>query len=71
VAGVWFVSAGTMGYATRPLGWLGRIYCALTGLFLMLPAESFALARWFNVAGGAMAVALLLWRRNQGRTTFS
>ncbi|HYX63147.1 MAG TPA: TRAP transporter fused permease subunit [Burkholderiales bacterium] len=62
VAGVWLVSAGTMGYAREPLGWGARAYCVLAGLFLMLPAESFALARWLNVAGGAMALALLAIR---------
>ena len=62
VAGVWLVSAGTMGYARQPLGWPARAYCVLAGLFLMLPAESFALARWLNVAGGAMALALLAIR---------
>jgi TRAP transporter 4TM/12TM fusion protein len=72
VAGVWLVSAGTMGYARRPLGWPARAYCALAGLFLMLPAESFAHARWLNAGGGVMAVVLLLWsRRNRGWTAFS
>jgi TRAP-type uncharacterized transport system fused permease subunit len=60
VAGVWLVSAATMGYARRPLGWPGRVYCAVAGLFLMLPAESFTQARWLNVVGGAMALLLLL-----------
>jgi TRAP transporter 4TM/12TM fusion protein len=66
VAGVWLVSAATMGYARRPLGWPGRAWCAVAGLALMLPAESFAQARWLNVAGGIMAVALLLRRRQAG-----
>jgi TRAP transporter 4TM/12TM fusion protein len=60
VAGVWLVSAATMGYARRPLDWPGRVYCALAGLFLMLPAQSFTQARWLNVAGGVMAVLFLL-----------
>jgi TRAP-type uncharacterized transport system fused permease subunit len=63
VAGVWLVSAGTMGYARRPLGPFGRVYCAVAGLFLMLPAESFPYARWLNIAGAAMAVALMVPRR--------
>jgi TRAP-type uncharacterized transport system fused permease subunit len=62
VAGVWLVSAGTMGYARRPLGWGGRAYCILGGLCLMLPAQSFALARWLNIAGAAMALALFAIR---------
>jgi TRAP transporter 4TM/12TM fusion protein len=63
IAGVWLVSAGTMGYALRPLGWAARLYCACAGLFLMLPAESFAVARWLNAAGALMLVAMLLWQR--------
>ena len=63
VAGVWLVSAGTMGYALRPLGWPARVYCALAGLFLMLPAESFTYARWLNVVGGLMAIVIFLPRR--------
>jgi TRAP transporter 4TM/12TM fusion protein len=63
VAGVWLVSAGTIGYARRPLGWAARAYCAAAGLFLMLPAQAFTQARWLNLAGGVMALLLLLPRR--------
>ena len=67
VAGVWLVSAATMGYARGELGWPGRAYCALAGLFLMLPAQSFAAARWLNVAGAAMALALFFMPGVAGR----
>jgi TRAP transporter 4TM/12TM fusion protein len=70
VAGVWLVSAATIGYARRPLGVPARAYCAIAGLLLMLPAESFAQARWLNAAGALMALALLL-RPARGRTPVS
>ena len=68
---VWLVSAATIGYARAPLGWAARGYSAVAGLFLMLPAESFGAARWLNIAGAVMAIALLLRSRNQGRTPVS
>jgi TRAP-type uncharacterized transport system fused permease subunit len=69
VAGVWLVSAGTIGYAGRALGWAARAYCALAGLFLMLPAQSFGAARWLNVAGAVMAIGLLLYEKRPARST--
>ena len=69
VAGVWLVSAGTIGYARRPLGWPARAYCALAGLFLMLPAQAFGAARWLNVAGAVMAIALFLYEKRPARST--
>jgi hypothetical protein len=32
-------------------------------VFLLLPVGAFAQARWFNLAGGAMAAALFVWER--------
>ncbi len=71
LAGVWLVSAATIGYARALLGWAARGHSAVAGLFLMLPAESFGAARWLNIAGAVMAIALLLRSRNQGRTPVS
>jgi TRAP transporter 4TM/12TM fusion protein len=63
VAGVWLVSAGIMAYSVRPLGIAARLYYVAAGLFLMLPAGAFDEARWFNLAGAVMALALLLWEK--------
>jgi hypothetical protein len=35
----------------------------------MLPVGSFAQARWFNIAGAAIAVFILTWEWNLRRTT--
>ncbi|HEY5896266.1 MAG TPA: TRAP transporter fused permease subunit [Burkholderiales bacterium] len=63
VAGVWLVSAAMMGYSVRALGPIARMYYGFAGLFLMLPAESFAQARWFNAAGALMVFALVFAER--------
>ncbi|HSA90051.1 MAG TPA: TRAP transporter fused permease subunit [Burkholderiales bacterium] len=66
-AGVWLVSAASAGYAARPLGAPARLVYAAAGLALMLPAGAFAEARWFNVAGALVAIALLLLSRRMHR----
>jgi TRAP transporter 4TM/12TM fusion protein len=63
VAGVWLISAAVLGYSVRHLGVIDRAIYGLTGLFLLLPVGAFAEARWFNIAGGAMAIALYVWER--------
>jgi TRAP transporter 4TM/12TM fusion protein len=63
VAGVWLVSAAVMGYSVRPLGALDRIVYGAAGLFLLLPVGAFPQARWFNIAGACIAVALFAWER--------
>lgn len=67
VAGVWLISAAAMGYSVRDLKLPSRLYYAAAGILLMVPAEAFPGARWCNVAGGAMALALLLWERAKTR----
>jgi TRAP transporter 4TM/12TM fusion protein len=64
VGGVWLVSAAVIGYAARQLGAAARLYYGIAGLFLMLPAGAFEEARWFNIAGAVMALALLLWEKS-------
>jgi TRAP transporter 4TM/12TM fusion protein len=63
VGGVWLVSAAVIGYAVRQLGAAARLYYGIAGLFLLLPAGAFDEARWFNIAGAVMALALLLWEK--------
>jgi TRAP-type uncharacterized transport system fused permease subunit len=67
VAGVWLISAATMGYSTHALGILSRLYYAAAGLLLMLPADSFDEARWCNTIGALMAIALFFWERRAAR----
>jgi TRAP transporter 4TM/12TM fusion protein len=65
VAGVWLVSAAVIGYSVRVLGLVARIYYGFAGLCLMLPAGAFAEARWLNVVGAGMAIALFILERRR------
>jgi TRAP transporter 4TM/12TM fusion protein len=63
VAAVWFVSAAVMGYSVRDLGWLDRALHLVAGICLIVPVGAFAEARWMNIAGALLGVALLAWER--------
>jgi len=63
VIGVWLISAAVMGYSVRHLRIGDRFIYGTAGLFLLLPVGAFAEARWFNVVGGIMAIALFVWER--------
>jgi TRAP transporter 4TM/12TM fusion protein len=62
VAGVWFVSAGVVGYFGGLLGLVHRVAFVLTGLSLMVPANAFPGAVWTDIVG-VIAGALLVGRR--------
>jgi TRAP transporter 4TM/12TM fusion protein len=63
VAGVWFISAAVMGYSLRDLGWLDRLLHMAVGICLIMPVGAFAAARWMNIAGVVVAIALLVYER--------
>jgi len=63
VAAVWLISAAIMAYATRMLGLLDRGLYLVAGICLMMPVAMFETARWFNIAGAALGIALLIWER--------
>jgi TRAP-type uncharacterized transport system fused permease subunit len=68
IAGVWFISAAVMGYSLRAIGWIDRLLYAIAGVLLLIPAGAFAAARWLNIAGALMAVALIAWDRAMRRS---
>jgi TRAP-type uncharacterized transport system fused permease subunit len=63
VVGVWLISAAVMAYSVRDLGIVDRLGYGLAGFLLLLPVGAFPQARWCNVAGGALALVLLLRER--------
>jgi TRAP transporter 4TM/12TM fusion protein len=67
VAGVRLISAAVMGYSVRYLGWLDRLVYLIAGACLIMPVGAFAAARWMNIAGGAIGLAVLVWERAMRR----
>jgi TRAP transporter 4TM/12TM fusion protein len=66
LVGVWFISAAMMGYSIGKLSTVQRLLYGAAGICLVLPINAFAEARWFNVAGACLAVAVfLLGRRDR------
>ena len=57
--GVWIVSIGLVGYLVRPLGGLERVLFVASGIALVIPADAFAGALVTDLAGFALAVALV------------
>lgn len=63
LVGVWFVSAGMMGYSIRKLSTVQRFLYVAAGVCLILPLNAFEAARWFNVTGACLALAVFLQAR--------
>ncbi len=61
VAGVWLVSAGFVGYVVHPVGILQRAVLVVAGLLLLIPPEIGLWALLVNVAGAALAAAVLAY----------
>jgi TRAP transporter 4TM/12TM fusion protein len=67
LAGIWFVSAAITGFAARALTPLIRVIFGVTGMCLLIPLGAFAAARWVNLAGALLAIALFLRERYSRR----
>jgi TRAP transporter 4TM/12TM fusion protein len=67
IAGVWFISAAMMGYATRPLGLLARVLYCFAGIGIFMPQDALGAGRWINLSGAVLGVALLAWAKVVGR----
>ena len=59
LAGVWFGAAGVIGFSTRHLTAPFRALHILTGLCLLMPVGALGIGRWMNMAGIALAIALI------------
>lgn len=59
IVGVWFGAAAVMGYSIRRLAVAERAAYLVAGLFLLLPMAAFGVGRWINLAGLALAVAIM------------
>jgi TRAP-type uncharacterized transport system fused permease subunit len=57
-AGVWFCSAGIMGYFRARLSVLRRVVFVVVGALMLTPAHLFPGAIWLDIAGVIAAVAI-------------
>lgn len=67
LVGVWFISAGMMGYSMSKLSLAQRLLYGAAGLCLIIPLQAFDAARWFNVAGALLALVVFLQERHTRR----
>jgi TRAP-type uncharacterized transport system fused permease subunit len=67
--GVWLGSAAISGYLFRELGMLQRCLFAAAAVMLLLPGRGFPGAGWIDLAGAALAAALIVieWRARHAR----
>jgi TRAP transporter 4TM/12TM fusion protein len=71
LVGVWFVSAGMMGYSISKLSLAQRLLYGAAGLCLVLPLNAFEQARWFNLAGACLALVVFLQERHSRKSADS
>jgi TRAP-type uncharacterized transport system fused permease subunit len=68
VGGIWLVTIGVVGFATRPLGPLARLLFALIGLALFIPPDAFPGALPLELFGLLGAAGLIAWLYLQRRS---
>jgi len=61
IAGIWCISAALTGYAVRVIGMPVRIGFVACGILLLLPLQAAPVIGWLNLAGAALAVALVVY----------
>jgi TRAP transporter 4TM/12TM fusion protein len=68
VGGIWLVTIGVVGFATRPIGLLARTLLAAVGLALFIPPDAFPGALPLELAGLLGAAILTGWLHLQRRS---
>jgi len=67
IVGVWVTTCGIQGYCVRPLGLGMRSVFFFSGIALLIPAQAFPTAGYFEMTGAVVAIAVVgrefLWRR--------
>ena len=71
IAGIWFTSAGFIGYLTSSLSPTHRFCYIIGGLFLLLPSQAFTQAYIFEIAGAGICGLFLALELNQKRSKFN
>lgn len=65
--GVWFISAGSIGYGLRPMGLVLRIMAVVGGGLLLIPLEMFDDSIYANLLGAVLVAAVLVVEFAGGR----
>jgi TRAP transporter 4TM/12TM fusion protein len=71
LAGLWFVSAAIMGYSLAVLTPPLRVLYLAAGICLLIPTGAADWARWVNIVGLVLGVALMLMERKGRRHAVS
>lgn len=58
-AAIWLISAGSVGYALRPIEGLERAAFGVSGVLLLIPLSMFSQSIYLNIAGLVIAAALM------------
>ena len=67
LAGIWLICAAMVGYFTRVLPAAMRAAFALGGIMMLLPHQASTLLFWINIAGVALAAALVFIELRKGK----
>lgn len=59
VGGVWLVSAGMMGYFTRPMDLFTRAGFLIAGVLMLIPYEMAHWAKWTDISGVVLGIAFV------------
>jgi TRAP transporter 4TM/12TM fusion protein len=63
IAGIWFASAGMIGFFKGALSPFQRAAYIIGGLGLLLPSQAFAEAYWVEIGGGVLCGVILIMER--------
>ena len=65
VAGIWFASAGFIGFFTKRLTFTQHLAYIIGGLGLLLPGQAFSSAYILEIVGGTICCIMLLIERTK------
>lgn len=60
IFGVWMISAGFVGYFSRPLDMLHRVIFIGAGVLMMIPASAVVNGVWTDIVGAPVAILLII-----------
>ena len=67
IAGIWLICAAMVGFFTRVLPLAARLAFVAAGIMMLSPHQVSPFMLWVNIAGGALAVALVALELRKGK----